>query len=368
MAALLTLLPASPLGQPRRCFLAIFALLLGLLLASPLTLAVTQAQGKSIRPLHGAGYEHLDCSACLTVATTLFHRLNRTLSEKPSTYLISHRLSKQNQQRWHQYRNSDLLVADVMEGICDPYKNDIRLLRLHPKSKVRLYHQQSFGDAFIAVRHALREDEVFPADADPSAWAEKQNASLYPMATLYSRKDVEGLHRSQRSPMASVMCALLVEEFEEEIEELVKAARTHSDMEYGLCGMAPPLSKAVPTHDEATAEGEAGSVPFITNVCANVEVLRAAAGRDQQRWQQFQRRLEKKRTDASRRRGSSTTATAAKEPTGDAATNSEAATVSDQSAPAAPGEPAVPLVEETLDSSVRGDSANAFEGDTNDDL
>ncbi|KAG5470188.1 hypothetical protein LSCM4_02882 [Leishmania orientalis] len=368
MVAPSTLLLAPPPRHQRRCLLATAALLLSLLLASPLTLAVTPARGKSIRPLHRDGYEHLDCSACITIAGTLFRRLNQTLSDKPSTYLISHRLSKEKQLRWRRYRNSELLVTDVMDDVCTSYKNDLRLLRMHPKSKVRLYHQQSFGDARIAIRHALREDEVYPIDADPAAWAEKQDGSLYPIATLYSPRDADKLHGSQSLSVATAMCALLVDEFEEEIEELVKTARSQAEMEYSLCGMALPLSRAGPTLDGDATESEASSVPLITNVCADVEVLRAAARRDQQRWEQYQRRTARRKADVARMRGLSTAATAASESAEDGAAHGEAAAAVANRARAAPGEPADSTAGEALDSSFAEASANAVDGHADFDL
>ncbi|GET91542.1 hypothetical protein, conserved [Leishmania tarentolae] len=290
-----TFLLAPLKRRQRHWLLAVAALLVSLLLASPDVLAATPSQGKSIRPLHGDGYEHLDCSACIAVARTLFERLNKTLAENPSTYLISHRLSKQNQLRRRQYRNSELLVTEVMENMCTSYKSDIRSLRLHPKSKVRLYHQQTFGDMNLGVRHALREDEVYPADTDPAKFADKRDGHLYPIAKLYSPKDASKLQGLESLSATPTMCALLVEEFEEEIEGIIKVVHSLEEAEYSLCGMPLPVNGTRTTLVGEADEAEVGSLPTITNVCADVEVLRAAARRDQQRWDQYQLREEKRK-------------------------------------------------------------------------
>ncbi|CBZ29594.1 conserved hypothetical protein [Leishmania mexicana MHOM/GT/2001/U1103] len=364
-----TLLLALLQRHQRCCLLAVAALLVSLLLASPVTLAAITPQGKSIRPLHGAGYEHLDCSACITVARTLFERLNQTLAENPSTYLISHRLSKKNQLRWRQYRNSELLVTEVMESMCTSYKNDARLLRLHPKSKVRLYHQQVFGDTRLGVRHALREDEVYPADADPAAWTEKLDGHLYPIARLYSRKDADALQGLQSLSAMPTMCALLVEEFEEEIERLVKTVRSLEETEYSLCGMALPVTRPRTALDGETEEDEVSSIPLITNVCADAEVLRAAARRDQQRWEQYEHREAKRKAKLAQRRKLETAAAAARSDFAEEApTSAEAAAALARSAPAAPGEPIDSPAEEAPYSPVGGDGKEAAEDRTDGDL
>ncbi|KAK7199805.1 Enriched in surface-labeled proteome protein 16 [Novymonas esmeraldas] len=307
------------------------------------SVAAAPTQGRSVRRLHGAGYEHLDCSACITVARTLFYRLNETIAHNPSTYLISHRLSKENQLRRRAYRNSELLVTEVMENICISYQNDERSLRLHPKSKVRLYHQQVYGDVRLGVRHALREDELYPADADPAQWADRLDGHRYPVARLYSPKDAEALHGLHSFAAAPTMCALLVEEFEEELEDLVKTARSHAEVEYGLCGMALPPGGAVPTLHGVTGEADdESSVRPITNVCANEEALRAAAHQDQLRWAQFQRREARGKAErAEKRERTSTSAGAATDAPTDAAPDVDPATDGDVAEPPAVGnEPA----------------------------
>ncbi|AYU81758.1 hypothetical protein, conserved [Leishmania donovani] len=364
-----TFLLAPPQRHQQCCLLALVALLAILLLASPTVLAAPPPQGKPIRPLHGAGYEHLDCSACITVARTLFERLNQTLAENPSTYLISHRLGKKNQLRRRQYRNSELLVTEVMENVCTSYKNDARLLRLHPKSKVRLYHQQVFGDTRLGVRHALREDEVYPADADSAAWAEKLDGQLYPIARLYSRQDADALQGLQSLSATPTMCALLVEEFEDEIESLVKSVRSLEETEHSLCGMALPVNKPRTALDGETEGDEVSSAPLITNVCADVEVLRAAARRDQQRWEQYERREAKRKAKLDQRRKLETTAAAAtSEPAEEAPTNAEAAAALASSAPGAPGEPIDSPTEEAPYSSADGAVKEAAEDRTDGDL
>ncbi|CAJ1032521.1 TLR4 regulator and MIR-interacting MSAP, putative [Leishmania lindenbergi] len=367
--------PSTPLLAPlqrnqRHFLLAVIALLVNLFLASSLTLAATPAQGKSIRPLHGAGYEHLDCSACITVARTLFNRLNKTLAENPSTYLVSHRLSKQNQLRRRQYRSSELLVSEVMENVCASYQNDDRLLRLHPKSKVRLYHQQIFGDARLGVRHALREDEVYPADADPAAWDKKLDGHLYPIARLYSVRDADALHGMQSLSATPTMCALLVEEAEEEIEELVKTARTQAEVEYRLCGMAFPLNKSFPTLDGETKENEVSSAPLITNVCVDVEVLRAAARRDQERWEQYQRREAKRKVEIAQRmeNAADVAGAATSELASEASTNTEVAVALDSSTPAAAGKSVDSSTEEVTNNPVGGGDKEVSDNYTDGEL
>ncbi|KAG5496262.1 hypothetical protein JKF63_02563 [Porcisia hertigi] len=351
----------------RHCLAIFISLLISLLFDSSLASAVTSAQGKSVQPLHGLGYEHLDCSACITVARALFNRINKTLAESPSTYLISHRLGKQNELRRRQYRNSELLVSEVMENVCTSYGSDEPLLRLHPKSKVRLYHQQVFGDVRLGVRHALREDEFYPADADPAAWADKGSMHRYPIAKLYSRKDAEALRGLQSRHAAPTMCALLVEEFEDEIEELVKAARTLAETEYGLCGMELPPKLSSPTLNGGTEGDNGSSVPLITNVCADVEVLRAAAHRDQQRWAQYQLREEKRKARRTQRKERETGGTATSVPATEASTQVGESNLHDSSA--APG---ANLMDSPPEEALHTSLASGVEKDagdhTNDDL
>ena len=261
-------------------FLALMLLLL--LCAAPAQAAEEAPEGRPVRPLHGPGYEHLDCSACLTVSRALFGRLNATLNENPSTYLASHRLNRANQLRRRPYRNSELLVTEVMDNFCRSYENDERTLRLHPKSKVRLYHQQVWKDVTLGVRPSLREDEVYPAGAHDPQWDNYVELRRYEIAKVYSPKDEEALKGMSMLKATPAMCATLVEEFEDEIEELVKLAHNLSDIEYGLCGLPLPGTADA-------AEVRATILP-ITNVCARTEVLRAAAHRDQLRWSQYMRR------------------------------------------------------------------------------
>lgn len=243
-----------------------------------------------MRPLHGPGYEHLDCSACLTVSRALFERLNGTLSENPSTYLASHRLNRANQLKRLPYRNSELLVTEVMDNFCRSYQNDERTLRLHPKSKVRLYHQQAWRDAKLAVRPSLREEETFPDGAHDPEWDDYVPLRRYQIAKVYSPKDQEALQGLAMLGATPAMCATLVEEFEDEIEDLVKLAHNVSDIEYGLCGMPlPEDGEDAEAAAAARAEVMAAIRP-ITNICARTAVLREAARQDQLRWAQYARR------------------------------------------------------------------------------
>ncbi|KPA84771.1 hypothetical protein ABB37_01257 [Leptomonas pyrrhocoris] len=271
---------------------ALLFLLILLSLAAP-ALVATAHTGHSVRPLHGPGYEHLDCSACLTVSRALFVRLNATLSESPSTYLASHRLNRVNQLKRRPYRNSELLVTEVMDNFCSSYKNDERTLRLHPKSKVRLYHQQIWKDVTLGVRHSLREDEVYPEGAHDPQWDDYVELRRYQVAKVYSPKDQGALHGMEMLAATPTMCATLVEDFEDEIEELVKLAHNLSDIEYGLCGL--PL--ADPTDAAASGEAEAvrDAIRPITNICALTEQLREAAHQDQLRWSQYMRREERRK-------------------------------------------------------------------------
>ncbi|KPI87420.1 hypothetical protein ABL78_3504 [Leptomonas seymouri] len=263
----------------------IFSLVL-LSLAVPVVTATQE--GHTVRPLHGPGYEHLDCSACLSVSRALFGRLNTTLSENPSSFLSSHRLNSENQLKRLPYRNSELLVAEVMDDFCRSYLNDERSLRLHPKSKVRLYHQQVWKDSTLGVRPSLREDELYPEGEHNPDWDVYVELRRYPIATAYSPKDQEALHGMEMLAATPTMCAMLVEDFEEEIESLVKLAHNLSDIDYGLCGL--PLAKAAGISAAAEVEKVRAAIQPITNICARTEVLREAAHRDQLRWSQYMRR------------------------------------------------------------------------------
>lgn len=274
-------------GSPQRRRAAVipcFLLLLLLLVLTAATETVAAAsEGHPVRPLHGPGYEHLDCSACLGVSRALYDKLNATLSANPSTYLASHRLNRANKLRRLPYRNSELLVTEVMDNLCTSYQNDERTLRMHPKSKVRLYHQQVWKDAGLGVRHALREDEVYPPGATELWWGDPVELRRYAIATVYSPTDQEALHGLERLSAIPTMCATLVEAFEEEMDELVKVARTLSEVEYGLCGL--PLPNAT-----ADAEEVRATIRPIANTCARTSLLRTAAQQDQLRWSQYKRR------------------------------------------------------------------------------
>jgi hypothetical protein len=281
--------------------------------------AAAVAGGSSLRPLHGPGYEHLDCSACLTVGRALFGRLNATLQENPSTYLASHRLNRANQLKRRAYRNSELLVTEVMDNFCRSYQNDERTLRLHPKSKVRLYHQQVWKDATLAVRPSLREDEVYPAGAHEPKWDDYVELRRYEIAKVYSPKDQEALHGMEMLAATPTMCATLVEEFEDEIEELVKVAHSLSDIEYGLCGL--PLADG---EDTAAAAEVRAAIQPITNICSQTEVLRAAAHQDQLRWSQYMRREERRKAKLAEKQRAVRTDRAAEEEKVPAASSDDA--------------------------------------------
>lgn len=242
--------------------------------------------------LHGAGYEHLDCSACLTVAAVLAHRLNETLQTQSSTFLVSHRLDTTNKVRHHNYRGSELLVAEVLDGLCSSGTYQERQLRMNPDSKVRCYHGQFLEDLMQPPREGLREGEVFPAGSSATVIGENQEKRRYPIARLYSTRDNQALYGMYKTA-AITMCDTLVDTYEEEMERMVQSAQSTEEIEHLLCGL--PFTTNDNRHlddlDDNDDDDEERLSNPVTDVCSNTEVLRAAAHRDQLRWERFDRRM-----------------------------------------------------------------------------
>lgn len=254
---------------------------------------------------HGDMFAHFDCSACLVVARVLGERMNASLRENAGSFVVSHRqdtLGKDARRR--DYRDSELRTIEVLETLCDSENYERFAFRFNNKTKSRAYHLVTDTDMMEASRPPLREDTQYPQGPPFSINA---TGAMLPMAIFYNANEHRHLRHLVRGA-GQHFCVHAMDDFDEEMEIIVRNATTLEEVEYYLCGLyrgavsslttnmppTPPSgNRSEVVQEIRSTEGEtcrklfpAMEKPLIP-VCAPVDKVARAAHMDNLRWRFF---------------------------------------------------------------------------------
>lgn len=247
-------------------------------------------------PVPRTEWAHLDCSSCLAVAAVLGERMNRSLSDAPGSYLVSHRLERESSERRIAYKRGELRGVEVLDNMCGDKAFQRFFLRLNPKSKVRGYHVLNHGVCKKGYRDALLERDSFPDKKSVGSWFwSKLDGITIPVAHFYNKYEHVKMGNAGFHKAAQVACANFLDGHDEELTELVRELDWLSEVEEQLCGLdwghvvsttRRQISDLPEKKTTVKDEGEPwkGLSAPLSSVCVDRKGVQASARIDQKRW------------------------------------------------------------------------------------